>query len=190
MTDTQHIITFILETEKLKAVTRLNKPVGLDRYENTAEHSWQSALTTLLFLSDAPHELDTLKVVKMMLLHDIVEIDAGDVNVYDEQARADNEAAELAAAKRIFGLLPDEIGEDFLELWLEFEAAETPEAKYCKAIDRVNPVLQNLTNHGQSWRENGIRREQVLTKNRIIANASEPLWQHFKGLIKASPYLE
>lgn len=186
---TRQKIEFILETEKLKAVLRKNKPLGLNRYENTAEHSWQTALTALLFIENAPQELDTLKILKMMIVHDLVEIDAGDVMVYDETARLETAAVEQAAAERIFGMLPDPLGSELHELWLEFEEANTPEAKYAKAIDRVNPVLQNLFNNGQSWVENNISLAQVLNKNTIIENASPPLWKHLKRLIEKSPFL-
>ncbi|MEM7067238.1 MAG: HD domain-containing protein [Pseudomonadota bacterium] len=189
MDDTQKLIDFILECEKLKGVLRKNKPVGLDRYENSAEHSWQTTLTALVLLQSRP-ELDALKVLKMLLIHDVVEIDAGDIQVYDDVARKANEVHERAAAKRIFGLLPDKIGSDLHELWTEFEAAETPEAKFAKAADRINPTLQNLKQEGQSWVENGIRREQVLEKNRNIADASATLWVTVKERIKKADYFE
>ncbi len=175
MEDLQKLIDFILESEKLKGVLRKNKPVGLDRYENSAEHSWQITLTALLLLRSRP-ELDALKVLKMLLIHDVVEIDAGDVQVYDDAARKANEVHEKAAAERIFGLLPAPLGNELLELWHEFEAALTPEAKFAKAADRINPCLQNLSQGGQSWVENNITRKQVIDKNKNIADASEALW--------------
>jgi len=175
MDDIQKTIDFILETEKLKAVLRKNKPVGLDRYENSAEHSWQITLTALLFLQSRP-ELDALKVLKMLLIHDVVEIDAGDVQVYDDAARKANEVHEQAAARRLFGMLPEPLGSEFHNLWLEFEEASTPEAVFAKAADRINPCLQNITQGGQSWVENNITRDQVIDKNRNIADASKPLW--------------
>ncbi|MDJ0612544.1 MAG: HD domain-containing protein [Rhizobiaceae bacterium] len=185
--DTRKLIDFILESEKLKGVLRLNKPVGLDRYENSAEHSWQISLTALVLLDTRP-ELDALKVLKMLLIHDLVEIDAGDVQVYDDAARKAIEVEEKAAAVRIFGILPDAIGSELHDLWLEFEAAQTPEAKFAKAVDRVNPVLQNLTQNGQSWVENGIRRGQVLEKNQRIADANGPLWDEIEKKIKEADW--
>lgn len=172
MKDLERKIAFILELEKLKSVLRKTRPVGLDRFENTAEHSWQTALTAMVFLEDTDASLDALKVLKMLLIHDVVEIDVGDVFVYDEQARADAEEIERAAAKRIFRLLPERLGVELLALWEEFEARETPESIFAKAIDRVNPVIQNLNSSPNSWQEHGINKERVLAKNAEIANAS------------------
>jgi len=184
MKDIERKIAFILELEKLKAVLRKTRPVGLDRFENTAEHSWQTALTAMVFLEDADPSLDALKVLKMLLIHDVVEIDAGDVFVYDEQARADAENIERAAAKRIFGLLPETVGAEMLALWEEFEARETPESVFAKAIDRVNPVIQNLNSTPNSWQEHGISRDRVLAKNVEIANASVELWEMLESGIR------
>lgn len=190
MTAIEQKIAFILETEKLKAVLRKNKPIGLERYENSAEHSWQTALTALLFIDEAASDLDALKVLKMMLVHDLVEVDTGDVIVYDETARKENEVHERRAAERIFGLLPDPLGSELKKIWIEFEANETAEAQFAKAIDRINPVVQNLNNDGQSWVENDISLPQVLEKNTVIENASKPLWQHLKAQLERSPFLK
>ncbi len=169
-------IEFILELEKLKGVLRKTKPVGQKRYENSAEHSWQTAMTAMILLDEAPDDLDVLKVLKMLLIHDVVEIDAGDVFVYDTNARSDIAELEAQAAQRIFGLLPDSIGEELLQLWHEFEERQTAESKFAKAVDRINPVLQNLASDGQSWVENSIPRERVLEVNREIQAASPQLW--------------
>lgn len=176
-------MAFILEMEKLKAVLRKTRPLGLTRFENTAEHSWQTAVAALLFM---PEHLDALKVLKMLLIHDIVEIDAGDVFVYDDQARADAEAAERTAAQRIFGMLPQQLAKELLDLWEEFEARETPESVYAKAMDRVCPVLQNLNAETSSWLEHGISRERVLAKNQEIRNASAELWSALETQIMNS----
>lgn len=189
MNQIQAKIDFILELEKLKAVLRKTKPVGLDRYENSAEHSWQTALTALVLLDGVQDKIDALKVVKMLLVHDVVEIDVGDVFVYDTKARSDIAQREEAAARRIFGLLPDPIGSELLDIWLEFEARETPESKFAKAIDRVNPVLQNLASKGQSWVENGITRDRVLAINSEIGNASSQLWTELESRLQESKYL-
>ena len=183
-------IKFILELDKLKAVLRQTKPVGLDRFENSAEHSWQATLTALILLEDAGPGVDPLTVLKMMLIHDVVEIDAGDVFTYDETARADIAEQEEAAARRNFGLLPGEVGEELLSLWLEFEAEKTPSAQFAKAIDRVCPVLQNLATKGESWVRHGIDRERVLKKNAPIQNASPALWDEIERQINAANYLQ
>ena len=190
MTPVNQQIEFILELEKLKTVLRQTRPVGVDRYENSAEHSWQAALTGLVMLQDAGPDVDALTVLKMLLIHDVVEIDAGDVYTYDESARAAIAAVEEVAARRIFGLLGEPLGAELLDLWLEFEAAQTPSAKFAKAIDRVCPVIQNLAQEGQSWVHHGISRERVLAKNEQIAHASAPLWIELERRINAAEYLQ
>jgi putative hydrolase of HD superfamily len=165
----QQFIDFILELDKLKAVTRKTRPLGLDRYENSAEHSWQIAMlaASLAHYASAPVNLD--RVVHMLLVHDIGEIDTGDTIVYAEDGLVERKAAERLAVTRIFGMLPEEQGTRFLELWLEFEDAETPEARFAHAVDRAMPALLNLANEGQSWRENGI------THARVVARIGPPI---------------
>ena len=168
---------FILEVEKLKAVTRRTKPLGLERYENSAEHSWQLALLALVLAKFADESVNVEKVVKMLLVHDIGEIDADDVFFFDETGRAGAKEKETRAVKRIFGILPEEKGSELFELWNEFENGDSAEAKYARAIDRVMPVLQNLYNNKQSWTENGVTREQILTKTAYIGDASRIIWE-------------
>ena len=190
MSKTQQKIDFILELEKLKGVLRKTKPVGQERFENSAEHSWQTTLTALILLDEADADIDVLKVLKMLLIHDVVEIDAGDVFVYDTSARAEIAEQEAAAAERIFGMLPQPMGDELLALWHEFEGRETPESKFAKAVDRVNPVIQNLTSDGQSWVENHISRDRVLAMNSEIEAASPELWAVLKARIEAFPFPE
>ncbi len=168
---------FILELEKLKAVERKVKPLGLDRYENSAEHSWQIALLAFALARYADEPVDAEKVIKMLLLHDIGEIDADDVFFFDEQGRADAKDKELKAMERIFALLPEETGEEFLSLWKEFEYGNSAEAKFARAIDRLMPVLQNLYNNRQSWTENNVTKEQILTRTAYIGDAGAALWE-------------
>ena len=174
--DIQSTIDFILEVEKLKGVLRKTKPVGQARYENSAEHSWQIALFALAMKPYANSQVNMEVVLQMLLLHDIVEIDAGDTLVYDDAGAADKYEEEHQAAQRIFALLPEAMGQRFLTLWEEFEAEETPEAQYARGMDRVLPILQNLANDGQSWVEHGIRKVQVIEKNGKVAKASSALW--------------
>jgi len=188
MDDMLKKINFILELEKLKAVLRKSKPIGLERFENSAEHSWHVCMLVMVLAEDANPKVDVFKVIKMMLLHDIVEIDAGDVLVYDEVAREEAYLKEIEASKRIFGLLPTHLEEEFINIWNEFEDGITNESKFAKAIDRVIPVLQNINNNGQSWMENNITLEQVLNKNVIIKDANPALWIHIKEKLKDSPF--
>ncbi|WP_283148149.1 HD domain-containing protein [Silvimonas soli] len=165
-TDFAAVTSFMLELEKLKGVLRKNRPLGQTRYENTAEHSWQICLLAMSVVPFAAEAVDISRVTQLLLVHDIPEIDAGDVNVYDAAGRAAAEAKEMAGAERIFGLLPAETGEWLFSLWREFTTGDSPEARYARAIDRMMPMLQNLNSGGQSWRENGIRIDQVVGMNR------------------------
>jgi len=160
----QHVVDFILELDRLKGVTRKSRPVGLDRYENSAEHSWQIAMLAFSLGEFAPPGLDMQRVVAMLLVHDIGEIDTGDTIVYAEEGLAERKAAERVAVERIFGLLPNAHGARFLARWEEFETGETPEARFAHAADRAMPVLLNLANGGGSWVENGIAYERVVRK--------------------------
>src|SRR5215471_13751676 len=160
----QEIIDFILELDKLKGVTRKIKPLGIDRYENSAEHSWQLAMLAISLERYAPTPVDINRVIRMLLVQDIGEIDTGDTIVFAEGGWEDRKTAELAAVKRIFAILPENHGDDFLDLWLEFEKSETAESLFANAVDRAMPVLLNLANNGQSWRENGIGYERVIAR--------------------------
>ncbi|WP_297822526.1 HD family hydrolase [uncultured Paraglaciecola sp.] len=177
----QAITQFIVEIEKLKNVERKIKPVGLLRYENSAEHSWQIALLSLTLLPYAEQNPDPLIVVTMLLLHDIVEIDTGDKFAYD--ANHDDYENELVSAQRIFAILPNEQAKNYLKLWMEFEQAKTPEAQFAKAIDRLMPVIQNLYNGCQSWIDHDISVSQILLKNSAIEKANPQLWQWIKQQI-------
>jgi putative hydrolase of HD superfamily len=174
----QAITQFIVEIEKLKNVERKIKPVGFTRYENSAEHSWQIALLALTLIPYAAKNPDPLTVVTMLLLHDIVEIDTGDKFAYD--ANHDDYENELASAQRIFAILPTEQATSFLKLWIEFEQAQTPEAQFSKAIDRLMPVIQNLHNGCQSWIDHDVSVSQILLKNVSIEKANPQLWQWIK----------
>jgi len=160
----QQVIDFILELDKLKSVTRKIRLRDSDRYENSAEHSWQVALlaSSLASYADVPVDID--RVIRMLLLHDIGEIDTGDTLVFVESGWEERKAAELVAVTRILGLLPVEQGAALLSLWKEFERGETADARFANAADRAIPVLLNLANQGQSWRENGISHERVVAR--------------------------
>ncbi len=180
----QPIIDFVLEIDRLKGVTRKVKPLGLDRYENSAEHSWQLALmaSSLSHLAAAP--VDINHVITMLLVHDIGEIDTGDTMAFVEGGWQERKRDELAAVTRIFGLLPEPRRSEFLALWKEFEAGETAESRFANAVDRAMPVLLNLNNNGQSWRENGISYERVVGRvaGQIVAGCPA-LWDYLEPLL-------
>jgi len=181
----QQIIDFILELDKLKAVTRKIRPRGLARYENPAEHSWQIALLATSLAHLAPSAIDLHRVIGMLLVHDIGEIDTGDTMVFVEGGWEERKAAELAAVRRIFGLLPEPQGAALLALWQEFDQGETPEARFANAVDRAMPALQNLANEGQSWRENGISYERVVRRLAPPIEAGCPaLWDYLAGRLE------
>lgn len=177
-------LALIMELDKLKTVLRRTRVKSADgRLENTAEHSWHVALMALLMEEHANEPVDISKVVKMLLLHDIVEIDAGDTFVYDTAASQVQEENELKAAKRLFGMLPEEQGQELMGIWLEFEAAQSPEAKFGKALDRIIPMLLNYYNNGQGWQEHGVSKTQALTVNARIEYGSEVLWDKAQQMV-------
>ena len=183
----QQIVDFILELDKLKGVTRKTRPLGLDRYENSAEHSWQIALlaASLVHYAESPVDID--RVIGMLLVHDIGEIDTGDTIVYAEEGWEERKAAELVAVQRIFGMLPGTQGAAFLALWQEFEDGKTAESRFANAADRAMPVLLNLANNGQSWRENGISHERVVRRIAPQIKAGCPaLWDYLEIELEAA----
>ena len=169
-------LNFIVEIEKLKNVHRKTRPVGLDRYENSAEHSWHVCLSALMLKDYADADINIDRVIKMLLIHDLGEIDAGDTIIYASETTA-NKDQEMAGMKRLLALLPDEDqATEYLNLWLEFEAGESDDSKYAKSIDRVPPLLHNLYGGGHSWEKHKIKKQQVLDVNSRIAKGSQQLW--------------
>jgi putative hydrolase of HD superfamily len=177
-------ISFILEIDRLKQIIRRSHITGASRYENDAEHSWHLAIMAPILMEYAPAPVDVARVMKMLLAHDLVEIDAGDTYCYDAAACQTQRQRELAAADRIFSLLPAEQGESFRALWDEFEARQTPEARYAAALDRVQPVLLNFHTQGKSWREHGVTRSQVIARNHHIEAGAPELWNYISALIE------
>ena len=183
----QQIVDFILELDKLKAVTRKTRPLGLDRFENSAEHSWQIAMLASSLAHHAAERIDVHRVIAMLLVHDIGEIDTGDTLVYVEGGWDERKAAELAAVQRIFGLLPAPQAAHYLSLWQEFDDAATPEARFAHAVDRAMPALLNLANDGQSWRENGVSHARVVQRiGPPIREGCPALWAYMEERLEAA----
>lgn len=178
-------LALLIELDQLKSVLRRTRVKSADRrLENSGEHSWHVALMAVLMQEHANAPIDIARVMKMLLIHDVVEIDAGDTFVYDVAASKEQEEKELKAAERLFGMLPSDQGDELFALWKEFEAAQSDDAKYAKALDRLIPMLLNYHNDGQSWREHGVTREQALTINKRIEFGSVTLWDKAKELIE------
>ncbi|MCP9747224.1 HD family hydrolase [Lacihabitans sp. CS3-21] len=179
-------ISFIKEIDKLKFIQRKTKLFHSDRHENDAEHSWHLAMMALVLAEHSDKPIDILKVLKMVLIHDIVEIDAGDTFIYDTTKSHSNTEEELLAAKRIFGILPAEQAEEFITIWEEFEEGTSDEAKFAKSMDRLEPLLQNTSNNGGTWAEFGVSYEKVYEKKKAIKNGSTSIWNYAKNLLNES----
>ena len=172
----EKILDFIIEIDKLKSVLRKTRPVGLDRYENSGEHSWHVCLSALMLKDFSNETIDINHVIKMLLIHDLGEIDAGDTIIYQEDMQ-EAKLKELEGIRRIFGLLPAEISDEYIALWEEFEFEDTAEAKFARAVDRVPPVLHNLHGDLHSWKDNDIPIDKVLHVNSRIKLGSESIWE-------------
>ena len=179
-------VDFIKEIDKLKYIQRRTKLFNSDRRENDAEHSWHLAMMTIVLAQHADQPIDVLKVLKMVLIHDIVEIDAGDTFIYDATKSHTNTDAELIAAKRIFGLLPAKQAEEFIAIWEEFEAGITDDAKFARSMDRFEPLLQNTSNDGGTWKEFNVPYEKVYEKKKVIKEGSAAIWNYAEDLINES----
>jgi putative hydrolase of HD superfamily len=176
-------LAFVVEIDKLKHVLRQTDLMDGSRRENDAEHSWHLAVMALLLAEHAAEEADVGRVVRMVLVHDLVEIDAGDTFCYDDEGAKDKGEREQAAADRIFAMLPDDQAAEFRALWDEFEARETPDAKFAAAIDRLQPLLHNYHTQGAAWRRHGIVRSQVVSRNSHMAEGAPALWDYARRLI-------
>jgi len=179
-------ISFIQEIDKIKYIQRKTKLFNSDRPENDAEHSWHLAMMTMVLAGHSDTPIDVLKVLKMVLIHDIVEIDAGDTFIYDTLKSHSNTDNERKAAIRIFGLLPKEQGDELIAIWEEFETGATNEAKFAKSMDRLEPLLQNASNNGGTWKEFDVDYHQVYEKKKVIKEGSTTLWNYAENLLLES----
>jgi putative hydrolase of HD superfamily len=173
-----------LEVDRLKQVLRRSVTGEPSRRENSAEHSWHVALMAVVLAEHAAASIDLLRVVKMLLIHDIVEVDAGDTFIYDSASKLQQHERELLAAERIFPLLPAAAAGELHGLWLEFEAAESAEARFAKALDRLQPILLNWQSGGAGWRKHRITAAQVAEINRPIATGAPGLWHTVTTIIE------
>ncbi len=169
---------FCLEIDKEKFIERQTYLSDGIRKENDAEHAWHMAVMTLLLSEYANEEIDVLKTISMILIHDVVEIDAGDTYAYDDQAKTTQEAREKAAADRLFGMLPEDQAEKFRALWDEFEARKTKEARFARVMDNIQPLILNAATDGKSWVEHAVHLSQILKRNEKTAEGSAVLWDY------------
>ena len=177
-------IQFIIEIDKLKQVIRQTYITDATRRENSVEHSWHLAMMAMVLAEHANDpNIDIQQVIKMVLVHDIVEIDAGDTFLYDDEHSESKIDREKAAADRLFNLLPEDQTEEFRELWDEFEARETKDAKFAYALDRLQPMLHNVITKGKSWQQHGITKSQVIKKNSPMQEGSASLWAYIANLL-------
>ena len=176
-------LDFLLEIDKLKSVMRRSRLVDNSRYENTAEHSWHLAMAVLVLAPHAGEGVDIGRAIEILLVHDLVEIDAGDTYIYDDDGRLDKHEREQAAAQRIFNLLPDDQAAHIADLWGEYETRATPTARFAYAIDRLQPVLLNAGSDGASWRTHGIRHSQAAAVNAPIVDGSPALWRLVEAIL-------
>lgn len=180
-------MAFIIEADKLKNIFRQSYISDESRRENDAEHSWHLSLMAITLCEHANDpDLDLLKILRMVIIHDIVEIDAGDTYIYDEQHKLDQEIREQQAADRLFGMLPSDQALEFRSLWDEFEEGKSPEARFAKAIDRLHPMLLNYLASGKTWQKHGVVATQVRAINQKIDHGSSTLWDYAQDLIEKS----
>lgn len=177
-------MNFLLELDKVKEIYRQNYISDKSRKENDAEHSWHSCVMAFVLAEYFDKDVDLLKVIKMMLMHDVVEIYAGDTYCYDEAGYADKAEREMESAKRVYGLLPEDQRNEFMSLWREFEEGGTKEADFCAILDRIQPTMLNYATDGISWLEHGIKKEQVIKRNKTLLEAGEPISGYVRGIIE------
>lgn len=177
-------IRFLLELDKQKEIERQTYLADGSRKERDAEHAWHLAVMAFLLADYANEKIDVLKTIKMVLLHDVVEIDAGDTYAYDTENLKTKKDREIKAADRIYGMLPETQKAEYRALWEEFEARETPEAKFARALDNIQPILLNHASGGRSWREHEVKKAQVMDRNVRTHEGSEALWEYIQKIIE------
>lgn len=179
-------LEFIREIDKVKSIFRQTPLIDKTRKENDAEHSWHLATMAFLLAEYAPTGTDLLRVIKMVLIHDLVEIDAGDTYLFDEAAQHDKAEREQRAAERIFGILPEDTGTEVMDLWIEFEARDTDEARFAALMDRFQPFLHNISTEGISWLEHGVKRSQVIERMKPVVSRFPLFWEFLQINVDAA----
>lgn len=180
-------IRFITEIDRLKQICRQNVVIGTTRNENDAEHSWHLAVMALLLSEYSAHkDLDTFRVVKMVLIHDLVEIDAGDTFCYDEKGYEDKDERERKAAERLFKILPEDQAKEIWELWREFEELCTPESRVAACLDRLQPLILNYNTGGYTWQKPGVNSAKVFKRNELLEKDMPELWEYVKEVVEDS----
>jgi len=177
-------IQFILEIDKLKSIMRRSYLLNQQRHENSAEHSWHLAMMAILLHEYANEQINLAHILKMVLVHDLVEIDAGDTYCYDDAANSDKAEREQKAADRLFAMLPDDQREEIRDLWEEFEKRSTPDAKFANALDRMMPMMHNYYTRGKAWKEHNVGSDMVLDRNSVMKEGAEELWEFTQSLIE------
>jgi putative hydrolase of HD superfamily len=175
---------FLIEADKLKNIVRRNYISDGSKRENDAEHSWYFALAAMILAEYANNEVDIQKVIKMSIIHDLVEIYAGDTFIYDEKGKESQQERDQIASEKIFGLLPEDQKKYYRELWNEFEGNSTNESKFARAIDRIVPILLNMKSSGLGWKENKVGYTQVFEVSSRIAHGSSTLWHYIKEMLE------
>ena len=177
-------IEFLVEIDKMKNIYRQTLVLNEDRAENDAEHSWHLAMLVMILSEYSNQPIDVLHTIKMVLIHDIVEIDAGDTYCYDTEGYKTKADREQEASERLFGMLPQDQQQELYSLWREFEDKQTPESKFANVVDRIQPITLNYRKDGISWKTHGVSEEQVLNRNAHVNEGSEVLWQYIKDIIE------
>lgn len=179
-------IEFLVEIDKMKNVFRRTVLIDSSRRENDAEHSWHFAMLALILNEYCSEAIDVSRVIKIALCHDLVEIYAGDTFAYDSEAHKDKQDREKEAADKLFSLLPEDEGREIMDLWIEFENKETPESRFANVCDRFQPLIHNYLTNGHTWKEGGVRSEQVLERMSIIKDTAPELWKAVTGIVRES----
>lgn len=179
-------LDFLIEIDKIKSIFRQTYITGEIRHENDAEHSWHLALMALILSEHFEEDIDVLKVLKLVLIHDIIEVYAGDTYSYDEKANVGKFERELESANKIYGILPREQGDEYKDLWLEFEERRTPEAVFANTLDKIQPVILNYLTEGKAWIEHGIYSDQVINRNKDLLKFTPKLEKLFYEIISSA----